>query len=95
MLEGFAWGQVFSWGSFKHPPLVGWIAGLWFSVIPTSDRLYFLLSYLVAAGGLYGVYHLARAVGLGRFALAAVLLQMCALPYTTLAGKFNANSILL
>jgi len=95
MLEGFAWGQVFSWGSFKHPPLVGWIAGSWFSIFPTNDQLYFLLSYLIAAGGLLGVFRLSMAAGLGRLSIAVVLLQMCALPYTTLAGKFNANSILL
>lgn len=95
MLENYAWGQSIEWGSFKHPPLVGWIAGLWFRLFPTLDSLYFLLSYAAAAVGLLGLHRLAAAAGLGRFATAAVLLQMFALPYGTLAAKFNANTVLL
>lgn len=95
MLENYAWGQTFDWGSFKHPPLVGWVTGLWFRLLPENDHLYFLLSYLSAAVGLAGMYCLARAAGLGRLALAAVALQMFAFPYSTLAAKYNANSVLL
>lgn len=95
MLENYAWGQSITWGSFKHPPLVGWIAGLWFRLFPTVDSLYHLLSYAAAAVGLLGMHRLAVAAGLGRLATAAVLLQMFALPYGTLAAKFNANTVLL
>ncbi|MGH6779398.1 MAG: glycosyltransferase family 39 protein, partial [Bradyrhizobium sp.] len=28
--EAFAWGQQFLLGYGKHPPLSGWVAGLWF-----------------------------------------------------------------
>src|SRR5581483_2529409 len=28
--EAFAWGQKFQLGYGKHPPLAGWVAGLWF-----------------------------------------------------------------
>lgn len=95
MLENYAWGQAIEWGSFKHPPLVGWVAGLWFRLFPTIDAMYFLLSYAAAALGMLGIHRLAVAAGLGRLATAAVLLQMFALPYGTLAAKFNANSVLL
>ncbi len=95
MLENFAWGQSLEWGTFKHPPLIAWVTGLWFRVLPASDVLYFLLSFVATALGLLGIHRLARATGLQRHATAAVVLQMCALPYSTLAAKFNANSILL
>ncbi len=95
MLESFAWGQTFDWGSFKHPPLIGWIAGLWFRVLPPSDPMFFMLSFAVTALGLLGIFRLAQALGLGRLSLAAMVVQMYALPYSTLAAKFNANSILL
>lgn len=95
MLENYAWGQSIEWGSFKHPPLVGWLAGGWFRLFPNVDSLYFLLSYAAAAVGLLGIHRLAVAAGLGRVATAAVLLQMFALPYGTLAAKFNANTVLL
>ena len=95
MLENYAWGQAIGWGSSKHPPLVGWVAGFWFRLFPTQDSVYFLLSYAASALGLLGIHRLARVAGLGRLATAAVLLQMFALPYSTLAAKFNANTVLL
>ncbi len=35
--EAFAWGQKFQLGYGKHPPLSGWVAGLWFRVFPVAD----------------------------------------------------------
>src|SRR5450830_395404 len=95
MLENFAWGQTFEWGTFKHPPFFVWAVELWFAVMPRSALSYKLLSYLNVAIGLWGVAHLARLLGLRKLAPSAVLLLMWTLPYTTLAAKFNANAILL
>jgi 4-amino-4-deoxy-L-arabinose transferase-like glycosyltransferase len=95
MLENFAWGQEFSWGTHKHPPLTGWITGLWFSVMPRYDTAYHLLSYLNVMLGLLGMYRVAIAMGFARIAAPSVLLLAMALPYSTLAVKFNANAILL
>lgn len=95
MLENFAWGQFFSWGELKHPPLLGWVTSFWFKVIPQGLAGYFLLAYLNAAVGLIGIYVLGRVYGLANLRTSAVLLLVLALPYCTLAGKFNANTILL
>src|ERR1700724_4776232 len=35
--EACAWGQKFQLGYGKHPPLAGWIAGLWFKIFPVAD----------------------------------------------------------
>src|ERR1700682_1156502 len=35
--EPFAWGQKFQLGYGKHPPLAGWVAGLWFKIFPVAD----------------------------------------------------------
>jgi 4-amino-4-deoxy-L-arabinose transferase-like glycosyltransferase len=35
--EAFAWGQKFQFGYGKHPPLAGWVAGLWFKIFPVAD----------------------------------------------------------
>jgi 4-amino-4-deoxy-L-arabinose transferase-like glycosyltransferase len=35
--ETFAWGQKFQFGYGKHPPLAGWVAGLWFNLFPVAD----------------------------------------------------------
>lgn len=95
MLENFAWGQVYTGSTFKHPPLLGWVTATWFYWLPVSDAAYYLLAFANTALGLFGIYRLAIAVGLQRQAVAVVALQMFALPYTTLAANFNANSILL
>src|SRR6266849_7913947 len=35
--EAFAWGQKFQLGYGKHPPLAGWVAGIWFRIFPVAD----------------------------------------------------------
>ena len=95
MLENFAWAQTFEWGHFKHPPFFAWVVGAWFQLFPTTDWAYRLLAYTNVALGLWGVATLARRLGLAVHAPGAVLLLLWALPYTTLAAKFNANSQLL
>src|SRR5947209_8720200 len=42
--EAFAWGQKFQFGYGKHPPLAGWIAGLWFKLFPVADWSTYLLA---------------------------------------------------
>lgn len=95
MLENFAWAQTFAWGTFKHPPFFAWVVGAWFAVFPSADWAYRLLAYTNVAVGLWGVAALARRLHLPHLGPTAVLLLLWALPYTTLAAKFNANSQLL
>jgi 4-amino-4-deoxy-L-arabinose transferase-like glycosyltransferase len=95
MLENYAWSRTFVWGTFKHPPLFAWVTMLWFKMCPTSNLSYHFLAYANAAIGLLGVFHLARAFGMHRYAASGALLLTMAFPYSTLAVKFNANSILL
>src|SRR5215470_15231284 len=50
--EAFAWGQKFQLGYGKHPPLSGWIAGLWFKLFPVADWATYLLAMTTLACGL-------------------------------------------
>jgi len=50
--EGFAWGQKFQLGYGKHPPLAGWIAGLWFKVFPVADWATYALAMTTLGCGL-------------------------------------------
>src|SRR3954451_6468118 len=50
--EAFAWGQKFQFGYGKHPPLAGWIAGLWFRLFPVADWSTYLLAMTTLACGL-------------------------------------------
>lgn len=95
MLESFAWGQEWSWGHAKHPPLFAWVTGAWFKAFPRLDLAYHLLSYTNVVIGLLGVYRLAQLMGHPELALASVILLSMSFPYSTLAVKFNANAILL
>jgi 4-amino-4-deoxy-L-arabinose transferase-like glycosyltransferase len=50
--EAFAWGQKFQFGYGKHPPLAGWIAGLWFDFFPVQDWATYALAMTVLGIGL-------------------------------------------
>src|SRR6202521_2760925 len=50
--EAFAWGQKFQLGYGKHPPLAGWVAGLWFQLFPVADWATYALAMATLACGL-------------------------------------------
>jgi 4-amino-4-deoxy-L-arabinose transferase-like glycosyltransferase len=50
--EAFAWGQKFQLGYGKHPPLAGWVAGLWFKFFPAADWATYALAMTTLAVGL-------------------------------------------
>ncbi|UJF24432.1 glycosyltransferase family 39 protein [Suttonella sp. R2A3] len=103
MVEGYAWGQVWVWGTFKHPPFLAWVAKLWFSVFPVETWSYYLLSYLNAGVGALGIVALGRlwlppglpARRKALFSLLVLLFALLGTPYSHLAAKYNADTILL
>jgi 4-amino-4-deoxy-L-arabinose transferase-like glycosyltransferase len=50
--EAFAWGQKFQLGYGKHPPLAGWVAGLWFRMFPVTDWATYALAMATLGCGL-------------------------------------------
>ncbi|MDB5581026.1 MAG: hypothetical protein JWR80_6202 [Bradyrhizobium sp.] len=50
--EAFAWGQKFQFGYGKHPPLSGWVAGLWFTVFPAANWATYALAMATLGCGL-------------------------------------------
>src|SRR3954454_19418255 len=50
--EAFAWGQKFQWGYGKHPPLSGWVAGIWFRIFPVADWATYALAMATLGVGL-------------------------------------------
>lgn len=107
MYENYAWGQTLEWGSFKHPPFFVWITRFWFSVFPSTNFCYFLLSYFNAGVGLWGVLCLAKLLIANVPAQRHHLLQqhnflflvlgfsILSLPFNLYASVFNADSISL
>src|ERR1700675_1774167 len=50
--EGFAWGQKFQFGDGKHPPLAGWVAGVWFRIFPVANWATYALAMATLGCGL-------------------------------------------
>jgi 4-amino-4-deoxy-L-arabinose transferase-like glycosyltransferase len=50
--EAFAWGQKFQLGYGKHPPLAGWVAGVWFRIFPVTDWATYALAMATLGCGL-------------------------------------------
>jgi 4-amino-4-deoxy-L-arabinose transferase-like glycosyltransferase len=60
--EAFAWGQKLQFGYGKHPPLAGWVAGIWFKLFPIADWSTYALAMTTLAVGLVICWFIARRV---------------------------------
>jgi 4-amino-4-deoxy-L-arabinose transferase-like glycosyltransferase len=75
--EAFAWGQKFQLGYGKHPPLAGWIAGLWFRIFPVTDWPTYALAMTTVSIGLVICWFIAvRVVDRRRAFLVLVMLAL-------------------
>src|ERR1700710_1758146 len=75
--ETFAWGQKFQFGYGKHPPLSGWVAGLWFRMFPVTDWSTYALAMTVLGCGLVICWRIAlRVVDYRRAFLVVVMLAL-------------------
>ena len=94
--EAYAWGRQFLWGYGRHPPLTGWIAGLWYPVFPASNWASYLLSRVLVLVSLTSIYFLARRVLDPRRA-ALIVFAMMLYPYFIGAksDRFNNYQVLL
>src|SRR3954451_10956994 len=57
--EAYAWGQSFLAGYGRHPPMTGWIAGIWYSVFPADDWASYTLSRVMTFVTLASLYFIA------------------------------------
>jgi 4-amino-4-deoxy-L-arabinose transferase-like glycosyltransferase len=75
--EAFAWGQKFQLGYGKHPPLSGWIAGLWFRVFPAADWATYALAMATVSVGMVICWFVAlRVVDARRAFLVVVMVAL-------------------
>src|SRR6201993_899207 len=93
--EAFAWGQKFQLGYGKHPPLTGWIAGLWFQFFPVADWATYLLAMATLGLGLVICWFVARGVVDPRRAF-FVVVMLALYPIFNFKGfKFNPDLLQL
>jgi 4-amino-4-deoxy-L-arabinose transferase-like glycosyltransferase len=95
MTEAWAWGKEFQLGYSKHPPIMAWVTGGWFQLMPRTNWSFHLLAIVNAGIGLAGVWMLAGLLLGARGRWAAVLFLVLTPSYTWWALKFNAIAILL
>src|SRR3954470_3174118 len=75
--EAYAWGQKFLLGYGKHPPLSGWVAGVWFRLFPVTDWATYALAMATLGCGLVICWLLAlRVVDHRRAFLVVVMLGL-------------------
>src|SRR4249919_462270 len=75
--EAFGWGEKFLLGYGKHPPLSGWVAGVWFRFFPVTDWATYALAMATLGCGLVICWLLAlRVVDHRRAFLVVVMLAL-------------------
>ncbi|WP_315752233.1 MULTISPECIES: glycosyltransferase family 39 protein [unclassified Bradyrhizobium] len=93
--EAYAWGSRFLLGYGKHPPLSGWIAGLWFAVFPVKDWATYALAMAVNGSGLVIVW-LASLKVVDRRRAFFVVVMVALYPIFNFKGfKYNADLVQL
>ena len=93
--EAYAWGQSFLGGYGRHPPMTGWIAGVWYSVFPAADWASYALSRVMTFVTLAALYLIARRIAGPRRALLLLLLMMLYPLFHTKGERFNNYQVLL
>jgi 4-amino-4-deoxy-L-arabinose transferase-like glycosyltransferase len=93
--EAYAWGQSFLGGYGRHPPMTGWIAGVWYSVFPAADWASYALSRVMTFVTLVALHFIARRVAGPRRALFVVLVMMLYPLFHTKGERFNNYQVLL
>jgi 4-amino-4-deoxy-L-arabinose transferase-like glycosyltransferase len=93
--EAFAWGQKFLLGYGKHPPLTGWIAGLWFRIFPVADWATYALAMVIVALGLIICWQIAIRVVERRRALFSIVMLALYPVFTWKGFKFNPDLVQL
>ncbi|MFL6819540.1 MAG: glycosyltransferase family 39 protein [Bradyrhizobium sp.] len=93
--EAFAWGQKLQLGYGKHPPLSGWVAGLWFTIFPVADWATYALAMATLGGGLIICWLISLRVVDRRRAF-FVVMMLALYPIFNFKGfKYNADLLQL
>jgi 4-amino-4-deoxy-L-arabinose transferase-like glycosyltransferase len=93
--EAFAWGQKFLLGYGKHPPLSGWVTGVWFRIFPVTDWATYALAMATIGCSLVICWLIALRVVDGRRAF-FVVVMLALYPIFNFKGfKYNPDLLQL
>lgn len=95
MAEAVVWAREAPFGTPKHPPLSGWLAGLWFGILPRQDWAFYLLAMVCVGIALWFAWRLMR-TSLSGDKLGVGLLMLTLVPFFNFqALKYNANTVMI
>ncbi len=92
-VEAIAWGQKWTLGNYKHPPLSGWIAENISALFGYADWPLFVASQILVIIGLIYVYRIARLYLDERESIVASMLLSLITYYNFSTPEYNVNII--
>ncbi len=94
-MEAVIWGELFSFGTNKHPPLSGWLAGGFYNLFQEHNFAIYLLGAVCVVVGLIYIYKLARFFLDEKKAICSSLIVATSFYYTfqIFYDNFNCNII--
>jgi 4-amino-4-deoxy-L-arabinose transferase-like glycosyltransferase len=92
-LEAYAWSTGFAWSSPRHPPMIGWLTGLWFSVMPRNALSFLTLGTLATGVTLWVFYLLFKRILPPQKRVAALALTALVPMLAPRGFYFNANTL--
>ena len=95
LVEVYGWGLHPSPGYYKHPPLAGLAAGVWFLIFPATDWSFHLFAMCNSAVALFATYLIARRYVDGDKRIVAVLLLLLTPFYQFHGQRFSTNQTLI
>ncbi len=95
VIEAYAWGHEWLWGTYKHPPMQAWILEILATLTGRASWAHFLASQVAVVVAFWAVWQTGRRiVGEGQ-ALIGVLLLEGVLYYNFTSTEFNPNVLQL
>ena len=94
-MEAVAWGDLVSLGTNKHPPLSGWLMGIFYNLFGQHDIAIYLLGEVCIVVGLIFVYKLAKFFLSEEKAMCSAMIMSICFYYTyhTYINNYNCNII--
>lgn len=96
-MEAVVWGDLLSFGTHKHPPLSGWLAGCFHHLFGDTNIGIYILGNLCVIIGLIYIYKLAKFFLSEKEALCSSLILTPSFYYTfqVFYDNFNCNILLM
>ncbi len=95
VIEGYAWGKEWLWGTYKHPPMQAWLLEIIAWTTGKSSWGHYLLSQIAVIVCFWAVWQTGRRIAGEQAGLIGALLLEGIIYYNYTSPEFNPNVIQL